>query len=178
MTQITDTFISKVLFDLETIAKYTSSDIIDTISSEYINLENDSIRRSLDRSLNGDSRYRALNRMDDRIISAYEYAERLLESRYLLLYQSGNWSLTIDNVKLYEERMSLLKTICGKLEKAAPGIVEFRKKYSTKNDSSVVAQCDALIKKTGKIVRTLKIRLSELDSEKESYEAQRELQYE
>lgn len=177
MSIITDTAISKILFDLLTISKYTKGNVIET-TSEYLNIVESSIKVSTYRSLSGDTRVRALERIHNIIGIAYEYSERLLESRYLDLYKinarSGFISITPDDITKYNERYDLIVKIHDGLSGCISGLDEFKQNYDAKHDSNTVGNCEKLQTDTSKKVSRLKNKMNELTTIKFAFEEYRD----
>ena len=177
MSNFTDAAISKILFDLSTIAKYKKGNVVET-TSEYLNVVESSLKTSLDRSLSGDTRARALARFRQVIDIAYEYAERVLESRYLDIYKNDTnvmISVQIDVVDLnrYEARYELLVKIYKGLLGCLAGVDEFKQTYDSKNDSTTVGNCDRLRQDTLRKANSLKEDIDRLDRQKDDFEEYR-----
>jgi len=154
----TDASLTKILYDLSTISKYKHGEVVDT-TTDYINLQEQSIVTSISRTLNGDDRHKALMRFADRIGTAYEFAERIIESKYLAIYDCYNYLLTygrldsmpvgasgslndsdeipppprpiltVRDIELYEIRYNSLVKIHDAIIATLNGLEEFKRTY-------------------------------------------------
>lgn len=139
-SHLNTTVIDKHLFDLQTIANIPKGKRIST-SDEFINIEEESAFQPVFRTLKGESRRKAVGCVIDVIDDVVEYADILMESRYLDKYDHFVVD-AIDDRSSFNDgrniRILYLKKIKNSLSEANEGIDNLCETYS--NDANVIAK--------------------------------------
>lgn len=164
-----DKAINKILFNLSTIGKYKKGDVLDT-SADYMNIVDASWAESIKRTFSGDSRQRALTRFRHEIETAYEYAERILESKHLMLYQTTgtyDFNITIDALDMYTKRRNMLGKILEGINGVIPGLTNFCEDKG--DDLPTKGDCEQLIGEVSNYWRKLNGFISVLDEHKNNF---------
>lgn len=88
-TQFSDTSLNKLLYDLEIVSRLQRGELLGT-TSEYITIEESgSLLTSLMRTMNKDSRVRAVMRVRNCVQIVYEMAEHIMESKHMYIYEQA-----------------------------------------------------------------------------------------
>lgn len=162
-----DTEINRILFDLKTISKYKCGEIVDTTDSS-LRIEENSYKKSINRTLTGDSSRKALDRIKRCVGIAFDYAELLYESKYMMLYSKNN-DITSEELECYNARFHLLKNICSHIRVVIPGIEAFKTTLELKNYSTMVSECIIFMKDINQRQNALIAFINSLESTYASY---------
>ncbi len=163
-----DTEISRLLFDLKTIAKYKCGEVIDTTNNS-ISVSENSYSKAVGRRMTGDDRYKALERFKHLIMMAFEYAGILCESKYMTIYAVICRQVVVDEFTAYEVRFNIIKNIRMCIRDACGGIREFMANYEMKNDTTIVSDCVILLKLIATKLAALNATIAELESQHSRY---------
>jgi hypothetical protein len=129
--------IEKLLFEAETISRIPKGARIST-SQEFINIETDHIGQSLWRTLNRESRDKAVNCVQHRLEMLIEVSNLYLESKYLSINDSSD-TFSIEKNK----RIVIIKKIHIALANAVLGIDSLCDTYHT--DTNIIAALKPLL---------------------------------
>lgn len=128
----TDEGINKLLFNLENVSKIQRGQLINT-SNDYLNIEDQSLSLSLIRTINRDSRSKAISKIKNYIQLSYEYAERLLESKYIHICPTD--LISDEEYIECEKRIEVIRTIYSTLKSVISGLknlaITYGKDYAT-----------------------------------------------
>lgn len=83
-----DTVLEKIVFELDSIASVTRGKRVSTVDGLCLGVLDDTYLNSIYRSFYRDSRNRLIPYIEQKIQTAAAFAERLLESKYLSVYES------------------------------------------------------------------------------------------
>lgn len=141
---MTDEALSRIVFNLETVGKLQRNQVLNTCS-EYINIDDISYSTSLTRTLTGDSRDKSISRVEMCIKLAAEFAERILESKYLTIYADilRFKEITADSCEHFSIRVNWLKRICSALSCSLIGLKNMALNYE--KDSDTVGKINTII---------------------------------
>ncbi len=133
---MTDEALSRIVFNLETIGKLQRNQVLNTCS-EYVNIDDISYSTTITRTLTRDSREKSISRVDMCIKLAYEFAERILESKYLTIYADiiKYKEITADSCEHFAVRVNWLKRICSALSCALVGLNNIMRTYEKAYDT-------------------------------------------
>lgn len=177
MSKLTDDTITQILFELKIISRYKCGDVIDT-TENCLRINESSLRQSIDRSLNGDNRHKALARFKHCVGVAFEYAELLCESKYLLLYANKlaqkDFSITFEELECYDIRIGLLTSIYNHIDGIHNGLSAFMSTYESKNDNALVSDCLVFKKDIAIRLESLAANINMFNLHKSEYEDERD----
>lgn len=165
----TDIALGKLIFNLEIISGLQKGETLDT-TNEYLRIVPISYISSFARTFSGDSREKGLMRARTYINMAYEYAERILESKYLTIYERENREIRPEDLDNYIVRISALQRISSAIKNSMNGIINFSITYRGKNDQDVVGSAQELIKDIEQKYKLLDGEIDRLEKIKEEYE--------
>jgi hypothetical protein len=167
--QFNDRALSRILFDLETISKLRRGEILDT-SGEFLGKHEATLATTISRTFyTHDSRYKTLMRIKVCIELAIQFAEMILESKYLAIYKTNVAVGQIEALEdAYNARLRALQAIrCG-LEGAMTGLFTLSVTYE--KDTNMVGNLSDIIKKIQVFLAQLELDLLALDDARADYD--------
>lgn len=164
-TKFSDISITKVVIDLETISKIQKGETLDTTGEFLRIIGTGSYANSLMRSFNGDSRLKALQKITNLVYLAYEFAERILESKHLDIKGSAKGFQSDEQRAHYKVRIDWLMRINNSLGYAINGLSNLSITY--RDDQVLEAKIYELIKKIQRKFKYLDNAILEIQKIKE-----------
>lgn len=166
---MTDEALSRIIFNLETVGKLQRNQVLNTCS-EYVNIDDISYSTSLTRTLTGDSRDKSISRVDMCIKLACEFAERILESKYLTIYADilKFKEITADSCEHFSIRVNWLKRISSALSCSLLGLNNMIVTYE--KDSDTVGKIKTMVQMIDRKRNYLNTCIDELMKTKEDFE--------
>jgi len=144
--------LEKTLYDLNTISQINRGEKIST-TSEYLNIEEDNfLLQPFGRSIRGDNRERAVNRLCYIVELALEYADVIMESHWFNFIEKNKQSVYEEpsdaaEIKTehteYMQRKSWIKLVMARLTGSILGLNNFVETYKT--DGNVVGRVQPLV---------------------------------
>jgi hypothetical protein len=129
--------INHFIFELETISRIKSGDVVMT-TSEYINILAPTFACSLDRTIRGDDRSKALTRFENATVFVRDYLILMLESKLLEVEGPAR-----------ESRISTIVRGLNALKSCIPGLEAFSYTYFMKRDATTSGRVKNLINLVG-----------------------------
>lgn len=166
---MTDEALSRIIFNLETVGKLQRNQVLNTCS-EYINIDDISYSTTITRTLTGDSRDKSISRVDMCIKLACEFAERILESKYLTIYADilKYKEITADSCDHFDIRVNWLKRICSALSCSMVGLNNMMLTYE--KDSDTVGRIKTIIQLIERKRNYLNTCIDDLTKTKDDFE--------
>jgi hypothetical protein len=135
-----------VILDLKTIGGIEQGQKIDTINGTFLSVYQNSYISGAARSFAGDSRNRTIEILRNRLFTAIEFADRILESKYLTVYDVNNLVYTNisnssnkvikEHMNNFNLRLGWLYEILVALNDSVKGLNNIRSTYSKDPDIS------------------------------------------
>lgn len=134
--------LERLLIEINTISKIQRGERLCT-RTEFLNVESESIKSSIIRTVCSEDRTRGMGKINNIVISTMEYANLILESRYLDIYNMQKPNPNETSIFLYEERISWLKKIKDYLHLSQFGITNYSIGYIM--DAEIETKCTRLV---------------------------------
>lgn len=151
--------------ELDTISRIQRGDKLCT-RTEYINIEDKSMKSSVERTACGENRTRGITKINLVIVTTIEYSHRVLESRWMDIY-SYKAKPNEEQIKLYEERIHWLNELRDRLHFAKFGVKNYSSSYV--NDGEITKKCDEIYQTIETHYNALKNILLEYETKKATF---------
>ena len=136
-----NSMLDKVLINLKVLSKVSEKGKISTISGSNISLENEKSYTPLLRYLNGDSRKKTVETIQDVVNSASEISNSMLQHSCMSLYERKEQPTSFETNE-YNKQYQQLKNLSSEMQNCLKGLANLRVTYG--NDANIVAQLEVI----------------------------------
>ena len=153
-----NSMLDKVLINLKVLSKVCEKGKISTIGGSNIALESDKSYTPLLRYLNGDSRKKTVDTIQDVVSNATEISNSMLQHSCMSLYDRKEQPTSFE-INEYNKQFQQLKNLSSEMQNSLKGLSNLRVTYSS--DANIVAQLEV-------ITENVKRQVIEIESNLES----------
>ena len=150
--------LDKVLINLKVLSKVCEKGKITTVGGTNIALEAEKPLTPLYRYLNGDSRKKTVDTIQDVVTSATEISNSMLQHSCMSLYERKEQPTSFE-INEYNKQYQQLKNLSAEMQNSLKGLSNLRVTYN--GDANVVAQLEV-------ISENVKRQIIEIESNLES----------
>lgn len=170
-----DVVLDKITEELDAIGRIERGRKVSTVDGLSLGILEDSITSSVYRRLHGDSRNRLIPYVEQRVQAAAAFAERILESKFLAVYDgaSERTLITEDQVAMFNKRLEQANRLLQTLHSLPRGLKALAETYS--DDRNIIFQLQSLAKSiTNSIVPPLFLQMKSIREQRTRYVLEKE----